>query len=76
MTRAQVIDRWAGIVKCVFAAELAIKPQWKESLERAKGMSDEDKVKIAKAYCDAVAAEIVSKTSDEQLAEMYKDINL
>ena len=64
MTRAQVIDRWAGIVKCVFAAEMRLKPQWKESLERAKGMSDEDKVKIA---------EIVSKTSDEQLVEMYKD---
>jgi len=65
MTRAQVIDRWAGIVKCVFAAEMRLKPQWKESLERAKGMSDEDKVKVA--------AEIVSKTSDEQLVEMYKD---
>ena len=76
MTRAQVIDRWAGIVKCVFAAELAIKPQWKESLERAKAMTDEDKVKIAKAYCEAVAAEIVSETSDDELAELYKDKNL
>lgn len=76
MTRAQVIDRWAGIVKCVFAAELRLKPQWKESLERAKGMSAEDKEKIANAYCEAVAAEIVSKTSDEQLAEMYKDEEL
>ena len=68
MTRQEAINRWKGIVETVFWAEEAIAKDWDEKLRVAPSMSREEKRQFADGYCEAIATEILSRTSDEELA--------
>ena len=70
MTRQEAIDRWKSIAKTVFFAEEAISKEWNERLHAVSSMTHEEKKQFADEYMTAIATEIVSKTSDEELAEM------
>lgn len=73
MTRQQVIERWRDIVKTVFTAEENIAKEWNEKLHAAVSvsLSPAEQVQFVNDYCEAVATEIVSATSDEQIEKMY-----
>ena len=66
MTREDAIKRWADIAEAVFWAENRIMPVWMDTLRSAKTMAKEELDAIAEAYCEAIAEEIVSMTSDEE----------
>ena len=70
MTRQAVIERWKFIVNRVFCAEEAISEEWDERLHAAPSMTHEEQQQFADEYMTAIATEIVSKTSDEELAAM------
>lgn len=70
MTRQEAINRWKDIVSTVFYAEEAIAKEWKTKLKEAPGMSKEEQQKFADNYCEAIATEIVRRTTDEELATL------
>lgn len=70
MTRSEAINRWKDIVSTVFWAEDDISKEWHQKLKEATKKSLKEQHAIADAYCEAVAVEIVSRTSDEELSEM------
>lgn len=70
MTRQEAINHWAAIVHTVFAAEYAIMDDWKYRLIAARLLSKEEKQKLSDEYLEAVATEIVSRTTGEELANM------
>lgn len=70
MTREEAINRWADITETVFWAEERIAKEWDVKLKEAVNKSKDEQYTFAKEYCRAVATEIVSKTSDEELAEL------
>lgn len=66
MTREEIIKHWQEyIIPTVFKAEDKLRPQLKEVLEKYK----DDKVKAAEIYTRMIAEEIVSHTTDEEIAE-------
>lgn len=66
MTREEIVKHWQGyIIPTVFKAEDKLRPQLKEVLEKYK----DDKKKAAEIYSRMIAEEIVSHTSDEEIAE-------
>ena len=66
MSREEAIKHWERIIPQVFKAEDLLRPQLKAMLEQHK----DDKAEGAKLYCRMIAEEIVSHTSDEQLASL------
>lgn len=70
MTREEAVDRWADITETVFWAEAHIADHWRITLDLAKTQANADKEAVMRAYCRAIAVEITSKTSDEELAKM------
>ena len=70
MTREEAVSRWADIVETVFWAEERIAKEWNAKLKEATTKPKDEQHTIAKEYCHAVAVEIVSRTSDEELAEL------
>ena len=70
MTREQAINRWKEIVETVFWAEEAIAKEWDERLRAAPTKSKEEQRKFVDEYCEAIATEIVSRTTDEELDKM------
>jgi hypothetical protein len=61
------------VVSAVFQAEDAINaksPTWKARLAEAKFADQETRDKVAQDYLYAIAEEIVSKTTDEELAKL------
>ena len=67
MTRQELIEHWAtDVIPAVFAAENNIRPELKQILAD----NEDNKKKGAELYCHAIAAEIVSKLTDEQIAEI------
>lgn len=70
MTRQEAIERWKGIVCSVFSAEANLHEVWLPQLNEAKTMNEKEREHIADRYLEAIATEIVSETSDEELAEM------
>lgn len=70
MTRQEAINRWKDIVCSVFSAEAKLHEVWLPQLEEAKNMNEKERAHIADRYLEAIAKEIVSRTSDEELAEM------
>ena len=68
MTREEAIERWSHIANTVFWAEERISEEWHERLKAAPGMTKEEQHLLADQYCKAIAMEIVSKTTDEELA--------
>lgn len=71
MTRQQVIERWRDIAKTIFTAEENIAKEWNEKLHAAVSLSPAEQVQFVNDYCEAVATEIVSATSDEILEATY-----
>ena len=70
MTRQEAINRWKDIVSTVFWAEEAIANEWNAKLKAAPNMSKEEQQQFADEYCEAIATEIVSRSTDEELAKM------
>ena len=70
MTRQESINRGKDIVSTVFWAEEAIAKDWDAKLKAAPNMSKEEQQQFANAYCEAIATEIVSRSTDEELAKM------
>ena len=70
MTREQAINRWKNVVSTVFWAEESISAEWDARLKAAPNMTPEEQMKFADDYCKAIATEIVSSTTDEQLAAL------
>lgn len=71
MTREELKKRWVVIVNTVFAAEHALSGVWTERLRKAAESGDEaEKARTAAAYVAAMADEIVSHTTDEEIAEI------
>jgi len=70
MTRQEAINRWKDIAETVFWAEEAIAKEWNDRLHAAPSMNREEQQQFADEYMTAIATEIVSKTSDEELAAM------
>lgn len=60
-----MISRWEEIIPTVFRAEDNIREQLQAILA-----TEPDKEKAARQYIHAIAVEIVSRTTDEQLAAM------
>ncbi len=65
MTRDKMISRWEDIIPTVFRAEDNIREQLQAIIA-----AEPDKERAAKEYVHAIAVEIVSRTTDEQLEEM------
>ena len=70
MTREEAIERWAQICNTVFWAEERISKEWHPKLKEAPKLSKEEQGKLADDYCHAIAEEVVSHTTDEQLAAL------
>ena len=70
MTRQEAIERWAHICTTVFWAEEKISKEWHPRPKEAPNLSKEEQQKLADEYCHAIATEIVSGTTDEELAKM------
>lgn len=66
MTRDEMVEQYRFVVISVFKAEDKLRPQLKEVLEKYK----DDKEKAAEIYSRMIAEEIVSHTTDEELAEL------
>ena len=65
MTRDKMISRWEDIIPTVFRAEDNIREQLQAIIA-----AEPDKERAAKEYVHAIAVEIVSRTTDEQLANL------
>lgn len=70
MTREATIESLAQIASAVFWAEDRLAPEWQQRLQDADKLPKAQKQKLAEEYCLAIATEIASRTSDEELAEM------
>ena len=66
MTRQEAIEHWTHIIPSVFKAEDKLRPQLKAMLEQYK----DNQAEGAKLYCRMIAEEIVSHTSDDELAQL------
>ena len=67
MTRKEMIKRWSAIVRTVFAAETNIIDKWRDRLEAAKNMKDDEADALADEYCEAIAKEIIGKAYPQPL---------
>ena len=70
MTRQESIERWKSIATTVFIAEEVISKEWNERLHAVPSMTNEEKQQFIDEYMTAIATEIISATSDEELAEI------
>ena len=68
MTRKEAIERWSHIASTVFWAEDNIAKEWHDRLSEAPNLPKDKQHELATDYCRAIAKEIVSKTTDEELA--------
>ena len=66
MTRQEAIENWARALPAVFKAEDKLRPQLQQLLKEHA----DNQAEGAKLYCRMIAEEIVSHTSDEQLASL------
>lgn len=67
MTREELIEHWAtDVVPDVFVAEDKLRPKLKQILDDNK----DDKERGAYLYCKAIAEEMASTLTDEQIAEL------
>ena len=66
MTREEWSEQYRFVVISVFKAEDKLRPQLKEVLEKYK----DDKEKAAEIYSRMIAEEIVSHTTDEEIANL------
>lgn len=67
MTRQEVIEHWANnVIPAVFRAEDKLREQLQQILADYK----DDPTTAAELYAHAIAEEIVSKTTDEELSKL------
>jgi hypothetical protein len=66
MTREAAIKRWEDIIPAVFKAEDKLRPQLQQILADHK----DDPTTAAELYTRAIAEEIVSQTTDEELSKL------
>ena len=67
MTRQEIVEHWEMMIPTVFVAEDAIRDKWQKRLSAAKSMTPVQREELSKQYVHAVAVEIVSRISDEEL---------
>ncbi len=67
MTRQQAIEHWKPIIKTVFAAEDSIIDVWYTKLKEAASLPPDEQIRFLDIYLTAVAEEILSKTTDEEI---------
>ena len=67
MTREQAISHWKDVVRVVFVADGNLIDQWRERLAEAAKMPSDEREQVCDEYVTAVAEEILSKTTDEEL---------
>ena len=65
-----MIKHWSEMARTVFVAETIIIDKWRDRLEAAKNMKDDEADALADEYCEAIAKEIMSSISDEELEEL------
>ena len=70
MTRKEKIDHFMSVVIAVHIAEEKLRPEWKERLSEMSNLTDKEQNERAMSYIRAVATEVVSGTSDEELENM------
>lgn len=70
MTRKEAIKKWKDIVCSVFYAESKLFEKWNPQLRDARNMNGQERAQMADRYLEAIATEIVSGTSDEELERM------
>lgn len=70
MTREEHIDHLMAVVIAVHIAEEKLRPEWEERLSEMSNLTDKEQNERAMSYIRAVATEVVSGTSDEELANM------
>lgn len=76
MTRDQIKEHYADVVKCVFLAESVIKPTLQErKAALGKNPTHEQMEEMGRRYCLDIAEEILSRTSDAEVERLYKDKN-
>lgn len=74
MTREQIREHYADVVRAVYRAEDNVKPTLMERwCALGKKPTQEQKIRFTRDWCLAVADELLSATSDEELKELYKD---
>lgn len=73
MDRQQLIEHWMTLAETVFWAEEQVSPEWTERLRAAKEQTSEDRRKLSREYLEAIATEIVSRTTDEEIQKLYGD---
>lgn len=66
MTRQAAIKRWEEIIPAVFKAEDKLRPRLKQILTDYR----DDPTTAAELYTRAIAEEIVSQTTDEELSKL------
>lgn len=66
MTREEAIKRWEEIIPAVFKAEDKLRPQLKQIFADHK----DDPTTAAELYTSAIAEEIVSQITDEELSKL------
>lgn len=70
MTRKEAIKRWKPIVQVVLSVENDLIDEWLLRLKDARNKSSKEQIRLIDKYLAAIATEIVSRTSDEELKEM------
>ena len=74
MTREEIKEHYADIVKSVFMAESVIKPTLRERMAALGKHSTPLQIReMGHQYCLDIAEELLSQTSDEELERLYKD---
>ena len=67
MTRQQASEHWKPIIKAVFVAEESISDAWQQKLKEAANLPPDEQIRFLDEYLAAVAEEILSKTTDEEI---------
>ena len=70
MTREQAIKRWTGIVEAVCRAQGEISNELAPRLTAAGKKPKEEIVAVAQEYYVAIATQVISHVTDENLAAM------
>ncbi len=70
MTRDEYINHFMAVVNAVHLAEEKLRKEWEERLLEMPHLTDKERKERAMSYIRAVATEVVSGTSDEELANM------
>lgn len=68
MTRQEAIERWTPLVRGLCAAQEEICHEWLPRLRAVEGKPKEEVVAVLDEYYTAIATQIASHLTDEELA--------